>query len=496
MARRQSRARRQPISRLVDASEVAIGTGPEGPFAYRRSSLIIRHGGNMAARDRAVEVLSRLVEVEPEDSGELLRVEATDGRDLSPNIAPLASAGVDVQHNHLFFATCSCCPPHPSVAWGPCGPLAGNPLWATGLAGNPLWATGLAGNPLWATGLAGNPLWATGLAGNPLWATVAGTFAGAGGRGYRSDAGTTAAPVVGPELQRLVARVGAAPTKLAFALRVVVLDSGLADPGERPLSAWLGAAAMGSKAVTGGGQPADPNRDTADEDSDDRLDRVDGHGTFIAGVIGKLVPGATVDVVRLFAGNGIADEWNLRDRLLEVAKQSSAPHLVVLSLSGYSGPLGAAALADGIRAVQQRGTVVVASAGNDASCRPTIPASLLGVVSVGGIGPAGPAPFSNYGPWVRACAPAVDLVSTFFDRLPRPANPALSDLDDFKGWARWSGTSFAAPAVAAALLRELLVLGEAAARPANGGPAAAVARVIDEPALFRLPGLGTVVNIA
>ena len=245
----------------------------------------------------------------------------------------------------------------------------------------------------------------------------------------------------------------------------------------------------------GGGPPADPDRDTADDDSDDRLDRVDGHGTFIAGVIGKLVPGATVDVVRLFAGNGIADEWNLRDRLIEVAAQSPAPHLVVLSLSGYSGPLGALALADGIRAVQQGGTVVVASAGNDASCRPTIPASLLGVVSVGGIGPAGPAPFSNYGPWVRACAPAVDLVSTFFDGLS-PANPALSDLDDFKGWARWSGTSFAAPAVAAALLRELLVLGEAAASPANGGPAAAVARVVDEPALFRLPGLGTVVNIA
>ena len=121
-----------------------------------------------------------------------------------------------------------------------------------GSGGNPLWATGLAGNPLWATGLAGNPLWATGLAGNPLWATVAGTFAGAGGRGYQSDAGTTAAPVVGPELQRLVARVGAAPTKLAFLLRVVVLDSGLADPNERPQSAWLGAAAMGSKRRGGG----------------------------------------------------------------------------------------------------------------------------------------------------------------------------------------------------------------------------------------------------
>ena len=50
------------MARLVDADEVAIGTGPEGPFAYRRSSLIIRHGGNTAARDRAFEVLSRVVD--------------------------------------------------------------------------------------------------------------------------------------------------------------------------------------------------------------------------------------------------------------------------------------------------------------------------------------------------------------------------------------------------------------------------------------------------
>ena len=50
------------MERFVDADEVAIGTGPEGPFAYRRSSLIIRHGGNTAVRARAFEVLSGVVD--------------------------------------------------------------------------------------------------------------------------------------------------------------------------------------------------------------------------------------------------------------------------------------------------------------------------------------------------------------------------------------------------------------------------------------------------
>jgi hypothetical protein len=48
-------------------------------------------------------------------------------------------------------------------------------------------------------------------------------------------------------------------------------------------------------------------------------------------------------------------------------------------------------------------TVVVAAAGNDATGRPTYPAVLPGVVGIGAVDREGrPAPFSNYGPWVRA----------------------------------------------------------------------------------------------
>jgi subtilisin family serine protease len=132
----------------------------------------------------------------------------------------------------------------------------------------------------------------------------------------------------------------------------------------------------------------------------------------------------------------------------------------------------------------------VASAGNDGTCRPAYPAALPGVISVGAIGPDGPARFSNYGDWVRACAPGVDLVSAFFrdfDGTQRAPAGGRADPDHFRSWATWSGTSFAAPVVVAALAREMRLSGVSAAE--------AVKMVIDAPGLFRVPDLGTVVNL-
>jgi hypothetical protein len=64
----------------------------------------------------------------------------------------------------------------------------------------------------------------------------------------------------------------------------------------------------------------------------------------------------------------------------------------------------------------------------------------------------------------------------------------MGDADNFAGWAVWFGTSFAAPVVVAALVQEMNSCDLTAAQ--------AVERVIDNPALYRIPGLGTVVNLA
>jgi subtilisin family serine protease len=142
-----------------------------------------------------------------------------------------------------------------------------------------------------------------------------------------------------------------------------------------------------------------------------------------------------------------------------------------------------------IAKIQSTGVVVVASAGNDAVSQPQFPAALPDVVGVGALGPQGVAPFSNYGPWVDACAPGVDIVSCFFTCKHRGC---LGPCElHFEGWAVWCGTSFAGPIVAASLARLMM-----SSHLFGAGMSAKEARerLIDAPWLFRIPGLGTVVN--
>ena len=69
-------------------------------------------------------------------------------------------------------------------------------------------------------------------------------------------------------------------------------------------------------------------------------------------------------------------------------------------------------------------------------------------------------------------APAVDVVSTFFTHFDE-------DIDGFirsyRGWARWSGTSSAAPKVAAAIAQDMYLHGGSA--PALVGAALVVVEV-------------------
>ena len=80
-------------------------------------------------------------------------------------------------------------------------------------------------------------------------------------------------------------------------------------------------------------------------------------------------------------------------------------------------------------------------------------------------------------------------MSTFFEfngQMEVFPWPGSADPDDFQHWARWTGTSFAAPIVAAALMRQMTLLDQPAEE--------AVARLVNAEGLFRLPGYGTVVN--
>jgi len=212
-----------------------------------------------------------------------------------------------------------------------------------------------------------------------------------------------------------------------------------------------------------------------------------GHGTFIAGLIRQACPEAHLVSVPVFGRDGVASEFEVLEALaLLVVRQLRARRgledrevdVVSMSLGYYhEAPEDAdysIMLASRLRALGMLGIAVVTSAGNDATVRPAFPAALaphdrvpterdvVPVVTVGATNPDGTsALFSNDGPWVTTWRVGVGLVSAFplVDAGQAPDVSAVSpfgmtraalDPDDYtRGFAIWSGTSFAAPVYAA-----------------------------------------------
>jgi subtilisin family serine protease len=277
---------------------------------------------------------------------------------------------------------------------------------------------------------------------------------------------------------------------------VLVLDTGFAGETFRPAGMdWTGVIDDGSVTNL---KPAGPF-DEPDEDADAFIDPVAGHGTFIAGLIHEQAPDADIHVCRVLSTFGVGDDFTIA----KLIKRFTDGAVQVGDVAGWRPDIlncsfGAPtpddeppqAMTAEIAALQELGCVVVASAGNDASCRPSWPAALPDVISVAALGPEGPAPFTNFGPWVRASAPGVDVVSRFFhfegdESTATDLEKAIGDYG--AGYATWSGTSFSAPIVAG-------VLAAAVARD-DISPKDAVRRYLDDPTILRLPGLGTIVNV-
>jgi hypothetical protein len=279
----------------------------------------------------------------------------------------------------------------------------------------------------------------------------------------------------------------------------VVLDTGLAGgtengvvngDGQRP--ALLNSAGAAARISGDADHPDGPIRLLNGQvfTPDGYLNPVAGHGTFIAGVIEQLAPGCTIRVEHVVEPLGDGREFDIIQQIHKEAEaRRTTGHPDILSMS-FGGPVWekAPALRGAIADAQLAGIVMVASAGNDGVSTRQYPAAYDTVVAVGAVGPEGPPEWTNFGEWVDACAPGVDLVSAFFAKFDG-AFPMLNatDSDRFAEWARWSGTSFSTPVVVAALAREM-VAGPCTAKEA-------VERVVRAPHLLRLPCLGTVVNL-
>ena len=228
---------------------------------------------------------------------------------------------------------------------------------------------------------------------------------------------------------------------------------------------------------------------------DGDIDESAGHGTFIAGIVRQLCPEADILAVRVADSQGTVLEGQFFLAVRTLVKLMAAPEkdggreidVINLSLSYYhetpDDGLFDLSLHEVLVVARRRGCAVVCSAGNDSIDRPTFPAALWDWpdaefavddpsdaaphMAIGALNPNGTtALFSNMGPWVTAYAPGAAVISchppfnggvqagTRDDRYDMRRETI--DPDDFGGgYAMWSGTSFAAPHVAALLAREI-----------------------------------------
>lgn len=279
--------------------------------------------------------------------------------------------------------------------------------------------------------------------------------------------------------------VGAPPPRAAAGRRPVValLDTEVADHDwlggpDRELGGrgfWVDAATVGWN----------PGRRLTISSADEPLELPDfyGHGTFAAGLVRQVAPDVQVLSVRVMNDDGLV----YGDHVL------NALEFLRSGWDGHPAPLrkgDVICLPFGFRPVlpadrrylhwlgrvlsdlAAEGIKVVAAAGNDSRSDPVYPAAFvptdgipdgMQVRAVGAVNTPGTqtlAWYSNYGTWVTETEVGTSLVSAF-PRVNRSAaaefsspDPARAsvDPDDFStGFARWSGTSFAAAIYAAKL---------------------------------------------
>jgi len=277
---------------------------------------------------------------------------------------------------------------------------------------------------------------------------------------------------------------------------VLVIDSGyIAHPVLHARGGLV--STRGQYLASDGSWTAEPRDGLDVSPTDGLLDAIAGHGTFIAGVIATGCSRAHMTIVGhrhidLTATTELAVARSICKYASIGSTRTNASGLVIacgyaFATQGCTPSVAFEAALSYLNSINPT-AVLVAPAGNEAVDAPQWPAAFRSVgfsnvVGVGSLSKDGAkiSDFSNRGEWVDCFAIGEDVVSTHVTtRRPiapeeRPAAP-----QQFSGWSQWSGTSFAAPKVAAAIAAEVRpgispraaadLLLASAPQMANGGP--------------------------
>ncbi|MEU4805939.1 S8 family serine peptidase [Actinosynnema sp. NPDC023587] len=243
---------------------------------------------------------------------------------------------------------------------------------------------------------------------------------------------------------------------------VGILDTGIAGSAATDHPLWLGGAYL-------------PRADEVDAaySGGDVFALEGGHGTFVAGVVRQAAPGVRFDPEKALDPSGLGTE---EDFARALGSFDERVQIVNISLGCFTQDDVASEPIRRALATLPKTTVVVASAGNQGTNRPSWPGALPGVVGVAALaqerdGSRAPACYSNFGHWVDACAVGNRTSTYLKGRWALPGDPVVDVYDRF---AYWLGTSFAAPHVSGRIAETMTTHGlsaEAARDKLLTGPA-------------------------
>jgi hypothetical protein len=210
-----------------------------------------------------------------------------------------------------------------------------------------------------------------------------------------------------------------------------------------------------------------PNFDVenpVDSDDDLRLDA--GHGLFILDLAYRLAPSLKPVIMRRPTRNDsnlTLGEHLIALDLWEVACKAMKTGTRLIVNMSFASPMADDTAGLGLLreltwlADQGSDVLVVAAAGNAGDNRKMFPAAcdLPNVVSVGALDGRGHvASFSSRGDWVDCWTSGVAVASGYLSGVYDHPRGYKATFPKTEPWAKWSGTSFAAPRVAAAIARK------------------------------------------